>query len=58
MSPGEGLAGLRGGQQAGVPPSPAFRRPYAAGRVRGSVRGGFGAFVAVGVVWNAPKGVG
>ena len=41
----EGLAGLRGGQQAGVPPSPAFHRPYASGRVRGSVRGGFGAFV-------------
>ena len=54
----EGLAGLRGGQQAGVPPSPAFHRPYAAGRVRGSVRGGSGAFVVVGLVRHAPKGVG
>ena len=54
----EGLAGLLGGQQAGARPSTAFHRPYAAGRVRGSVRDGSGASVVVGVVWHAPKGVG
>ena len=54
----EGLLGLRGIEQAGAPPFPAFRRPIAAGRVRGGVRDGSSASVAVGVVRHAPKGVG
>ena len=54
------LLGARGcrGRTTRCAPFPPSHRPYASGRVWGCVRGGFGAFVAVGLVRHAPKGVG
>ena len=49
---------LAQGERPGAHPSPPSHRPYASGRSRGCVRGGFGVFVAVGLVRHAPKGVG